>query len=59
MIMEPMTKYLIIIEGDDDTFPYAEKVKYQNKIKQDEASGIIIIISCLFLLIFDRSYSSN
>ena len=48
--MEPVTKYLIIIEGDDDTYPYVEKVKYQNKIKEDEIAGTFIFSLALNLI---------
>jgi splicing factor 3B subunit 3 len=41
MVMDPVTKFLIIIEGDDDTYSYAEKLKLQNKIKSEETSGEI------------------
>jgi len=41
MIMDPVSKFLIIIEGDDDTYPYVEKLKLLNKIKSEENSGAI------------------
>jgi splicing factor 3B subunit 3 len=36
-IMEPITKYLIILEGDDDSYTYENKLIAQQKNKEDEA----------------------
>lgn len=39
MIMEPLTKFMIVLEGDDDTYPYEEKLQVLEGIKQAEANG--------------------
>lgn len=39
MIMEPLTKFMIVLEGDDDTYPHDEKLQVLEGIKQAEAKG--------------------